>query len=51
MLRTTLRDEYLRKALAAEKLQGTAQDPQVKQSWERIAVGYVVLADMATRAG
>jgi len=45
------RDEYLRKALAAERHQEAARDPQVKECWERLVVGYQELADMATRAG
>jgi len=38
--------EYLAKAKEAELQQNQARDPIVRDSWERIVVGYLELADL-----
>ena len=43
--------EYLRKAQEAEEAQALVTDPEAKDSWERIIVGYLELADLAKRRG
>ena len=40
-------NEYLRKAGEAEIEEKRSRDPQVRWAWERIAVGYLELAEMA----
>ena len=44
-----LPEEYLCKAKEAETRQRQAKDATVKESWERIIVGYLELADIAER--
>jgi hypothetical protein len=38
------RDEYLRKAEEAEREQQRAKEPQIKEAWEHVVVGYLELA-------
>lgn len=42
-------EEYLRKASEAEMQQGRAKSAAVKESWERVVVGYLELAAIAKR--
>lgn len=49
MERGSLHAEYVRKALEATVEERMCKDPQAKQAWERIAVGYLELAEMARR--
>lgn len=49
MISLNSRDEYLRKAKEAEIQQQRARSAAVKESWERVIVGYLELADMAER--
>ena len=42
-----LREEYLQLADEAENKLKLVKDPQARDSWERIVVGYLELAEMA----
>jgi hypothetical protein len=42
-------EEYLRKAAEAERHQQRAKDPQAREAWERIVVGYLELAEIIRR--
>jgi hypothetical protein len=47
MIYTERRDEYLRRAADAKAQKLKANDPIAKDAWERIAVSYQELANLA----
>lgn len=49
MFSLSSREEYLRKAKEAEMQQQRTKNVAAKESWERVIVGYLELADMAER--
>lgn len=44
MMRSNQHHEYLRRAGDAEREQQRAKEPQIKEAWEHIVVGYLELA-------
>lgn len=44
MMRSNQHQEYLRRASEAEREQQRTKEPQIKEAWEHIVVGYLELA-------